>query len=763
MRFAAVVAFTIISGLNLFSQQLFINELSQGPSGSLEYVELVVAGDASCQSPTPCLDMRGIVIDDNNGHFASGSGTGIAPGAMRFASTSFWQCIPIGTLIVIYNESERNASIPADDLSMSDGNNLLILPASSNLLEKHTSIPSNSNNTYSSSGWASGGQWSTVGMRNGGDAFQIRQNISSTTPSHAVSYGDNNQNQIIYFSGNAGGKVFSMMNTTNDNSSIQSNWQSASAMTNQTPGAPNSPQNQAWINSMLNNSGGSGLNLTVSSTNTGCGTACTGTASVTVSGGTAPYTYDWSNNATTASVSNLCAQTYTVEVTDANGCNATEQVIISQESNTVSVAANATNENCPGSCDGTVTTTVTGGISPYTYTWSNGATTSSLSGLCPQVYTVQVTDASGCTATTQATVGTNTTTLAISTSGTNESCANECDGTVTATVSGGTSPYTYSWSNGGTTPTIQNLCDGSYTVTVTDANGCQSTANQPVLPGAAGQTPVITPAGPYTTNDTPSQLTVSVPGGTWTADCTNCISSNGVFDPQTAGPGNHQVCYTIGSGACAETACITITVTQGCETQYTSEDINACLGESIVFEGQEITLDGSYDFSYLDVNGCDSIHTVHFSIFNATPLNDFITTCEGDSVEVNGTWYYESIIVHYETTDVNGCILENTATITMNDCTIDPFNVFIPNTFTPNGDMVNDLFFITISEGMLENGFILNRWGEVVKEFSAEDLSWDGHTKSGQMAPDGVYTYVVVIQQKGGVKEQFHGFVTLIR
>lgn len=763
MRFTTVVAFIIISGSNLFSQQLFINEVSQGPSGAFEYVEFVVSGNSTCQTPPPCLDMRGIIIDDNNGQFASGSGTGIAPGAMRFANTSFWQCIPIGTIIVIYNENERNAAIPADDLSMSDGNNRLILPASSNLLEKHTTIPSNSNSNYSSSGWTSGGQWNTVGMANGDDSFQIRQNLSSTSPSHAVSWGNNNQQTIIYFSGSAGGKVFSMMNTSSNDPSAQVNWQSAAAAANQTPGVPNSPQNQSWINSMLNNTGGNGPDLTVSSTNTGCGTACTGSASVSVSGGTASYTYLWSNNATTASISDLCAQTYTIEVTDANGCTATEQVTISAESNTMSVSANVTNESCPNTCNGAVTTTVTGGTAPYTYLWSNGATTSSISNVCAQTYTVEVTDASGCSATVQETVGTNPATLNVSANGTNESCANECDGTAAVTASGGTAPYTYSWSNGTGTAAIQNLCAGNYTATVTDANGCESSANHTVLPGATGQTPVITPAGPYTTDDVPVQLTASIAGGTWTADCTNCISNNGVFNPQTAGEGVHQICYTTGSGACMETACIMITVTQGCATQYTSQDLNACPGEALIFDGQELIAAGNYDFNYLTANGCDSIHTIHFGFFTTHPQHDFATTCEGDSVEVNGSWYYEPMIVNYETVDNNGCILQNTTTIIMNNCMEDPFDVFIPNTFTPNGDMVNDLFFITINGGMLENGYILNRWGEVVREFSETDMTWDGRTQSGQMSPDGVYTYVVVVQQKGGVKKQFHGFVTLIR
>lgn len=762
MRFLALVALTMISGTTLFSQQLVINELSQGPSGSFEYVEFVVSGTATCQNPPPCLDMRGIVFDDNNGYFAAGSGTGIAQGSMRFSSDAFWQCIPLGTIIVIYSESDRNSSIPPDDLSMSDNNGRLIIPANSSLLEKNTAFPTSANSNYPSTGWSSGGQWNTIGMANGGDSFQIRQTISSPTPSHAISWGGNNQNTIIYFAGAAGGLVYSMMNATDNNPSLQANWSSQNASSGETPGVANSTQNAAWITAMSNNTSTT-IDLAMSSTNTGCGTNCIGTASVTPTGGATPYSYLWSTGATTQSLSNLCAQTYTVEVTDANGCTATEQVTVSVVNSTLSVSTSATNEVCLGSCSGTASSVITGGVAPFSYLWSNGAISSSISNLCAQTYSVQVTDANGCNASSQTTVGTNPNTMVATTNATNESCANACDGATLVTVSGGTAPYSYIWSNGTTSASNQNLCSGNYSVIATDANGCEVTASQAVQPGASGQSPVVASAGPFESTDAPTQLTASITGGTWTANCTSCITSSGIFNPQGAGVGVHQICYTVGSGACAETTCIMITVTQGCETQFTSENLFACPGKSVVYQGQEISIVGHYDYNYQSVGGCDSIHTVNFDVYTTNPSHDFVTACEGDSVEVNGTWYYETIVANYETTDNNGCILQNTTTITINDCTIDPFSVFIPNTFTPNGDYVNDVFFITINEGMLDNGFIVNRWGQIVRELTATDLTWNGRTQAGMEAPEGVYTYSVVIQKKGGVKEQFQGFITLIR
>lgn len=106
-----VLSVLLMSVRSLCAQQLIINEISQG-TGSSEYVELVVIGTPTCVTPVPSLDLRKVIIDDNNGYFAPGSGTGIAGGAVRFANIPFWQSIPQGTYIVIYNDASPNTSLP---------------------------------------------------------------------------------------------------------------------------------------------------------------------------------------------------------------------------------------------------------------------------------------------------------------------------------------------------------------------------------------------------------------------------------------------------------------------------------------------------------------------------------------------------------------------------------------------------------------------------------------------------------------------------
>ncbi|AEA44795.1 gliding motility-associated C-terminal domain-containing protein [Fluviicola taffensis] len=765
MRSLHVIAsFILVISFQSYSQQLIINEVSQG-SGTEEYVELLVIGTPSCQTPTPCIDLRGIVLDDNNGYFAAGSGNGIAPGAIRFANSTFWSCIPQGTMIVIYNDNERNPAIPTDDVSMTDGNCRLIIPVNSNLLEGQTTSPTNSVATYpASAGWTiGGGNWSQLGMANGGDSFQIRSSITATTPSHSVSWGGNNTNTIIYFSGAAGSKVFSMTNNTNNNPATQANWTSGNVGTNETPGAANNTANSAWIGSMNPQCGiTTNIQVTTSATPTGCGATCSGTASTTVSGGTTPYTYSWSNGASTANLTTLCAGTYTVTVTDAGGCSMTAQATVTNSASTLSVQATSTNETCQTLCNGTASTTITGGTAPFTILWSNSASSATISNLCPATYTVQVTDQNGCTGSAQTTVSNGTSPINVAVTSANETCAGACDGGLTGSASGGTGPYAYLWSDNGTFANISNKCPGTYSVIVTDQNGCTGNASGTISAGTPIQNATIQTTGPFSTTDAPVQFVAASNGGTWTANCGTCISNSGIFNPQTAGAGTYQICYSVGAGACASQDCQTIIVT-GCTPQTTNEAQSICPGDSYLFNGQNLTVAGSYPFVTTDQNGCDSTHTLNLSIFTVNPTSQNLSTCIGDSIEFQGTWYLQPDNIVTNILDGNGCPTTHTAQILFTDCTIEDYAVFIPNVFTPNNDNVNDFFSISIMGGFLDEGFIVNRWGNLIKEFHEDDLSWDGKTKEGFLVPDGVYTYVFVVTNNNGVNTKYHGFVTVIK
>jgi len=233
------------------------------------------------------------------------------------------------------------------------------------------------------------------------------------------------------------------------------------------------------FNYLLNNI--AGPTVTMAQTNVSCNNVCDATATVTPAGGAGGYVYDWTPGAPagdgTAAITALCGGiTYTVQVTDAAGCITLDTAQIINPS-LISPNPIVVNESCGGSCDGSISLTPSGGTAAYTFLWSNGATTSSITGLCAGVYTFTVTDANGCDSSLAITI-TSPPTLIVTLTSTNVLCNSACDGTVTATVVGGTGTgtYTYVWSHGGAfvLPNVVGLCQGSYTVNVTDGNSCSA-------------------------------------------------------------------------------------------------------------------------------------------------------------------------------------------------------------------------------------------------------------------------------------------------
>ena len=281
-------------------------------------------------------------------------------------------------------------------------------------------------------------------------------------------------------------------------------------------------------------------------TNTTC-TASIGAINITVSGGTSPYTYLWSNGATTEDISGLAAGTYTVTITDANGC--TTNLPFTVETNNVTITATpvVTNTTCTASI-GAINITVSGGTSPYTYLWSNGATTEDISGLAAGNYTVTITDANGCTTNMPITVGTDNVTITATPVVTNTTCTASI-GAINITVSGGTSPYTYLWSNGATTEDLTGLAAGTYTVTITDANGC--TTNLPFTVETDMSTITATPVVTNTTcTASIGAINITVSGGT---SPYTYLWSNGATTEDI-------------TGLAAGTYTVTITDANGCTT-----------------------------------------------------------------------------------------------------------------------------------------------------------------------------------------------------
>ncbi len=219
------------------------------------------------------------------------------------------------------------------------------------------------------------------------------------------------------------------------------------------------------------------FSLVDSFTDVACKGDSTGSIDIFVRGGNAPYTYDWadlSGSSNSEDRTNLPAGTYSVTVTDSDGCQVQITDIVISEPAEVLTADYTTNDlDCFGDSDGSIDITVTGGTAPYTYLWSNGATTEDLASLSAGTYSVVITDANGCTTSLDNIEITQPTELtATKDAPKNVSCFGGSDGSIDITVSGGTAPYTYLWSNGETTEDLASLSAGTYSVVITDAKGC---------------------------------------------------------------------------------------------------------------------------------------------------------------------------------------------------------------------------------------------------------------------------------------------------
>lgn len=209
-----------------------------------------------------------------------------------------------------------------------------------------------------------------------------------------------------------------------------------------------------------------------------CFGATNGSLMASATGGVGGYTYLWSNGTSIANNTNLAAGSYTVTVTDANGCTATTSAALIQPAVINPSAAVTSNYNgaqisCYGGSDGQINTSASGGTGSYTYLWSNGAITANITSISAGTYGVTVTDANGCTGTGSVTIMQPSAVLP-TTSVTNVSCFGGSNGSIDLTVSGGSSGYSYMWSTGSTSQDISSLSAGTYTVTVTDANGCSA-------------------------------------------------------------------------------------------------------------------------------------------------------------------------------------------------------------------------------------------------------------------------------------------------
>ncbi|NNC95174.1 MAG: hypothetical protein HKN92_06385, partial [Chitinophagales bacterium] len=210
-----------------------------------------------------------------------------------------------------------------------------------------------------------------------------------------------------------------------------------------------------------------------------------GSINLTPSGGTAPFTYDWSHIVGTddgEDVNTLSASSYGVTVTDANSCTVSLSVIITEPGAALSISETHINVSCNGGSDGSIDITTSGGTPAYTYDWSHIVGTDDgedVNTLSAGTYIVTGTDANSCTVSSSIVI-TEPAVLALTETHINASCNGDSDGSIDITPSGGTGPFTYDWDHIVGTDDgedVNTLAAGTYNVTVTDANSCIASAS----------------------------------------------------------------------------------------------------------------------------------------------------------------------------------------------------------------------------------------------------------------------------------------------
>lgn len=411
------------------------------------------------------------------------------------------------------------------------------------------------------------------------------------------------------------------------------------------------------------------IDVDVTTTDVPCSGEATGTANAAASQGTAPYSYAWTGpngfSAAGPSISGLEAGSYTLEVTDANGCTADVAVAINQPVE-LALDVDETPITCLGSADGGLSVAPSGGVGPYAYAWTGpGGFTSdqaSISSLAPGTYNVTVTDANDCTIV-QAVELNDPASIAITADTTPPTCAGGNDGAIAVAISGGTEPYSFAWTGPmGFTSGNQNLSNisgGTYTLVVTDDAGCTGTievvlSNPDNLAAAFtivntecfgastgsitttpsnGTAPYsflwIGPGGFFST----SQNISGLQAGTYTLQLTDANGCSGFFEAIVTQPAQIQVTRVITNATCFGSPDGAINITAGGGTPPYTYSWSGPDGFTATTEDISGVVGGAYTVTVTDANGCQRIRVFTINqpaeiIFDGNVTN---ATCAGDN------------------------------------------------------------------------------------------------------------------------------------
>jgi len=467
---------------------------------------------------------------------------------------------------------------------------------------------------------------------------------------------------------------------------------------------------------------------------------CDATLELLVNGGTAPYTFLWPDGQNTSTVTGLCAGSFQVTVTDARNCIGTNVFTVSEPIDFEVQVINSQSVTCFGESNGQAVIATNG--SPISYLWDNGETTEEAQNLNAGLHTVTVTNSDGCTTIAEVSVGAPTTPVNVEIITIQPiSCSDASDGIIGAQVTAATGDLTYEWSTGETTAGLENITSGFYEITVTDANGCTAigsaeiTTADPIIPEF-----LVEDITCLTGENSGGILIDTILGGSppflFSLDPEQGFSTVQSFGFLAAGSyelfieefSGCRTAFPFVVGAPEE-----LVVTLG-------EDETIELGEEIFIEAISNSDDVIYDWDLLDTMLCaacvEFTDAPKFTRLYQVTATDTLTNCQT----------FDEILVTVEKKR----------------------NVYIPNTFSPNGDGLNDLFSVSTGEDVASilSLKIFNRWGAQV--YGRENIEpnelvgWDGNQGS-EKSENGVYVFVSEVLFKDGFKQVYRGDLTLMR
>ncbi|MFT5053409.1 MAG: PKD repeat protein, partial [Oceanospirillaceae bacterium] len=245
-----------------------------------------------------------------------------------------------------------------------------------------------------------------------------------------------------------------------------------------------------------------------------CYQGSNGLVDVGVSGGTAPYTYQWTNGDLTEDLNGVPAGTYTLTVTDVNFCQSQVTAELSEPTELVVVVDSVVAVSCAGMTNGEAWISASGTTEPYSYLWSTGHQTSFVIGLAAGIHQVTVTDDQGCSEVISVEITEPPVLFANLNSTVNVGCNGGTNGSAQVDVVGGVEPYSFQWSNGDTLSIADSLSAGNQFVIVSDANGCDTTINFIMDQPAVLNVVSALAQDPSCFGDSTGLIQISITGGT---------------------------------------------------------------------------------------------------------------------------------------------------------------------------------------------------------------------------------------------------------